>query len=207
MSRGSLALSLAFVVAAVVSPRAQQATPAVPDLSGRWMLVSASGPVARQEGASRALLIAQSPGRFTLEQQNRVVHFLPGNVINSEAAGSSWSTFIVDGAEHDLPPMQSTDATGFVTTVTRPGTYRTSWTGQQLIIMIHDMFVMTGRDQQPFTVRRTLRQAFTLGRDGTLTTDMLDVADPMPAGFFFFNLPDRMQEPPENLRNVYRKPS
>ena len=201
MSRVVMAV-LIVVVALAGGIRAQQARP---DLAGRWALVD-STPSAEQKILDSALVIGQTADQFTVEQRARIIHFGPESRATSESGGTVRSTYVTDGAEHDLPAPQLPAMTGSIRVVAarHAGTYRAIWSGPQLIVITHDSQILTRRDQSSLTLRRVVRQAFTLGKDGALAVDVLIIADPLPEGFFF-NAPEVTQEPPVNARTVYRR--
>ena len=82
------------------------------------------------------------------------------------------------------------------------GIYLAHLSDAQLIVVRRDQ-VTLGEVPHALTVGRVIRQAFTLGGDGLLTIDSLMITDPL--GIEFFNAPTPPENPPSNIRTVYRK--
>jgi hypothetical protein len=82
------------------------------------------------------------------------------------------------------------------------GTYRAYLNAAQLVVLRRDS-VSLGEGTRDRKIGRVIRQAFAPSGDGTLVIDTLMVTDPL--GAEFFNVPAAPEDPPSNIRRVYRK--
>jgi hypothetical protein len=111
------------------------------------------------------------------------------------------ASYVADGADHDVPiqatmPATPPNARLVMTSALQAKSYRAVWAGRQLVIMIRDSFALTRVNAEPITIRRTIRQALTLGADGSLIGESLIVADPVAGS---------EQAAPVPVRSVYRR--
>jgi len=186
MSRKAFAAAFALLALSVAGPRAKEA---LVDLSGRWTLTDSPSP---------AISPSVSPfgPAVTIRQSGT-------SVALTDAALSV--TYEADRLEHDLP--NATRPANTVTYFTNAstsgvGTYRASLSAAQLIVVRRDS-VSLGVEPRQRTIGRVIRQAFTLSADGSLVIDTLMLTDPL--GIEFFNAPTLPENPPSNIRIVYRK--
>jgi len=198
MSRIVVAASLAVAIASAVSLGAQQTRP---DLSGRWTIAPELSTPANTHAFGTTLVVNQSADTVTLEEQ--VVNVQPsGSRSGINETGAVWrASYVADGADHDVPVQATTlappaHARLVMTSTLQAKSYRAVWTGRQLVIMIRDSFALARVNGESTTIRRTIRQALTLGVDGSLIGESLIVADPMAGS---------EQPAPVPVRSVYRR--
>ena len=188
MTRVACAAAFALVIVSAGAPRAQGT---VVDLTGRWTLADspspAVSPIVNPFGA--ALTISQSANVVTLTDATQSVRYE------------------LDRLEHDLPQVaRPANTVSYLTNAATSGvgTYRASVSTAQLIVVRRDS-ISLGEVPRQRTVGRVIRQAFTLTGEGSLIVDSLMVTDPL--GIEFFNRQTPPENPPSNIRCVYRKAS
>ena len=165
------------LVAAHVSVTAQRR----PSFSGVWTLLAERttppdamplGPQINIEQTAATLTIVTTAMRLNLRVGQSSVS--PG--------GLTSTAYELDGAQHVRPES---------------GTYRATWTEDQLVIMTRDARRFTVDGLPPVVMERVIRQALSLDGMGNLVMDTLIVADPVPLG--------PRQDPPIPMRAVYRR--
>ena len=187
MSRTALAAVIALVAVSVAGSHAQST---VVNLTGRWMLTDSPSPAVSPSvnpfGAT--LTISQSANAVTLADSTLSV------------------TYQLDRIEHDLPKAaRPSNTVSYFTNVATSGTgtYRASVSSAQVIVVRRDS-VSLGDAAHQRTIGRVIRQGFTLAGDGSLVIDSLMITDPLGIEFFF-NATAPLENPPANIRTVYRK--
>ena len=184
MFRTALATVVALAAVSVAGPHAKGM---VVDLTGRWSLTTAATPWPNSNPFGSTLAISQSANTVTLVDSALSV------------------TYQTDQNEHNLPNApRPANTVAYLTdaATTGVGTYRAFLTDAQLIVIRKD-FVTFGEAGRQRRVGRVLRQAFTPSTGGSLVIDSLLVTDPL--GVQFFNMPTPAENPPTNIRSVYRK--
>ena len=187
MSRTALAAVIALVAVSVAGSQAQGTAV---NLTGRWMLTDSPSPAVSPSvnpfGAT--LTISQSANAVTLADSTLSV------------------TYELDRIEHDLPTVaRPSNTVSYFTNVATSGTgtYRASVSSAQVIVVRRDS-VSLGDAAHQRTIGRVIRQGFTLAGDGSLVIDSLMITDPLGIEFFF-NATTPLENPPANIRAVYRK--
>jgi len=180
------AAAFALLAMSVAGPGAKGA---LVDLSGRWTLAESPNPAISPSVSpfGPSITIRQSANSITLTDSALSV------------------TYEADSLDHDLP--QATRPANSVSYFTNAatsgvGTYRAALSAVQLVVVRRDS-VPLGVEPHQRTIGRLIRQAFTLSGDGSLVIDSLLVTDPL--GIEFFNAPALPENPPSNIRIVYRK--
>ena len=201
MLRASVA-SMVGVLAATALLGAQNH----PGFAGSWTLVPAASPTQSEWGAfGPSLVISQTENAITLEGRSQRVEggYSPG--VGSSpllfTPGPYWhAAYLMDGREHaiEMQTAEALSATPLFRSVASNGdTYRATWTGDRLVIMVYGSRTATLPDRSTSTFKRTVRHALTLDQDGALIADSLIIADPRPGSI--------RQEAPMPARSTYRR--
>jgi hypothetical protein len=167
-----------------------------PDFSGTWVLEPYRG--LGVGGLGHEVVLSQRDGTLVVESPEIRMRSRGGE-LSSEIGGRGRVTYTLNGEEsvRRLAPPAARPGVMSMTTVEQ--ITRAAWTGDQLVIVEHNLSRGFGMDGQPLTSRQTVRKALSLGADGTLVVDLLIVADPWPR--------QQRQDPPTATRWVYRKAS
>ena len=179
-----------------------------PDFSGTWTLVS-STPIG-SHAMGTEFKVVQNGSTLTIDLEGIAARYTSGRSV--QTAYPVRNIYALDGLEHPPqvvsdPPLMTTATlsaeTMKVASVSSESTRRATWAGGQIVVMMHNTYKVTAPTRTPSeaTIRQTVRQAFSLGPDGSLSVESLVVADPIPWGGDF------EQPSPTPVRSVYRKKS
>jgi len=190
-----------IIAAAMFADRIDAQGP--PNFSGKWTVVpNAASPTYPPGGA---VTITQDMTTLTIESMSfRISASTAGTW--SETPFATRVTYFLDGIEHprqdvsDSPPPPGRPSSAMVMKSTMEESLsKATWAGRQLVIMTYQKQRMIAPSLTPSESvgRRTIRDAFSLDADGTLTWETLIVADPSPWG--------HEAPTPTPSRRVYKK--